>query len=69
VRDLCGGLTFVDLRDRYGITQLVFDMDDNAELCERARRLGREFVIQATGTCANAPTKTPTAPPAISKSG
>ncbi|MEO6039533.1 MAG: aspartate--tRNA ligase [Saprospiraceae bacterium] len=47
-RDL-GGLTFVDLRDRYGITQLVFDMDDNAELCTRARRLGREFMIQATG--------------------
>ena len=47
-RDL-GGLTFVDLRDRYGITQLVFDMDDNAELCTRARRLGREFVIQVTG--------------------
>ncbi len=48
-RDL-GGLTFVDLRDRYGITQLVFNMDENAELCSAARKLGREFVVQATGT-------------------
>ena len=47
-RDL-GGMTFVDLRDRYGITQLVFNMDINAELCERARKLGREFVLQITG--------------------
>ncbi len=48
-RDL-GGMTFIDLRDRYGITQLAFNMDSNAELCESARKLGREFVIQATGT-------------------
>lgn len=47
-RDL-GGLTFTDVRDRYGITQLVFNMDENPELCEKARRLGREFVIQASG--------------------
>jgi len=47
-RDL-GGLTFVDLRDRYGITQLTFNMDENAELCGKARELGREFVIQVTG--------------------
>jgi aspartyl-tRNA synthetase len=47
-RDL-GGMTFIDLRDRYGITQLAFNMDTNAELCEAARRLGREFVVKATG--------------------
>ena len=47
-RDL-GGLTFTDVRDRYGITQLVFNMDDNQTLCEKARKLGREFVIQASG--------------------
>ncbi|MCZ2141557.1 MAG: aspartate--tRNA ligase [Bacteroidia bacterium] len=47
-RDL-GGLTFVDLRDRYGITQLAFNMDTDAELCSRARKLGREFVVKATG--------------------
>lgn len=44
-----GGMTFVDLRDRYGITQLVFNEEVNAELCERANRLGREFVIQIKG--------------------
>ena len=44
-----GGMTFVDLRDRYGITQLVFNDAVNAELCERANHLGREFVIQVTG--------------------
>ena len=47
-RDL-GGLTFVDLRDRYGITQLNFNMEENAELCEQARELGREYVIQIKG--------------------
>ena len=47
-----GALTFVDLRDRYGITQLVFNEETSAELCERANKLGREFVIQITGTVA-----------------
>lgn len=45
-----GGMTFIDLRDRYGITQLVFNEEVDAELCERANHLGREFVIQVTGT-------------------
>ena len=45
-----GGMTFIDLRDRYGNTQLVFNEEVNAELCERANRLGREFVIQVKGT-------------------
>ena len=44
-----GGMTFVDLRDRYGLTQLAFNMDTNADLCSQARKLGREFVIQITG--------------------
>ena len=47
-RDL-GGMTFIDLRDRYGITQLNFNMEDHAPLCEKARKLGREFVIQVEG--------------------
>jgi aspartyl-tRNA synthetase len=42
-------MTFVDLRDRYGLTQLAFNMEVNAKLCENARKLGREFVIQVTG--------------------
>ena len=45
-----GGMTFVDLRDRYGTTQLVFNENDNSDLCERANKLGREYVIQITGT-------------------
>ena len=47
-RDL-GGMTFIDLRDRYGIVQLVFNLDADSSLCESARKLGREFVIQAKG--------------------
>jgi len=47
-RDL-GGMTFTDLRDRYGIAQLAFNMEVNADLCEQARKLGREFVVQVTG--------------------
>ena len=48
-RDL-GGMTFVDLRDRYGITQLAFNMDSNSDLCAKARKLGREYVVQIKGT-------------------
>ena len=44
-----GGMTFIDLRDRYGITQLVFNEELDAPLCERANKLGREYVIQITG--------------------
>ena len=51
VHDL-GALTFVDLRDRYGITQLAFNEDTAAELKEKAQRLGREYVVQATGVVA-----------------
>ena len=61
-RDL-GGMTFIDLRDRYGITQLAFNMETNAELCEKARKLGREYVIQAKGVVierASKNTKIPT---------
>ena len=47
-RDL-GGMTFIDLRDRYGITQLAFNMETNAALCEQARKCGREFVLKVTG--------------------
>ena len=47
-RDL-GGMTFIDVRDRYGITQLTFNSDDNAELRAQARELGREYVIKVTG--------------------
>ena len=45
-----GGMTFVDLRDRYGITQIVFNNEINADLCNEANHLGREYVVQITGT-------------------
>jgi aspartyl-tRNA synthetase len=57
-RDL-GGMTFVDLRDRYGITQLVFNMESDSELCNKARRLGREFVIRTNGIVAERSNKNP----------
>ncbi len=57
-RDL-GGMTFVDLRDRYGITQLVFNMETDASLCGIARKLGREFVIRVTGSVAERSNKNP----------
>lgn len=60
-RDL-GGMTFIDLRDRYGITQLVFNMEDDAALCQQARKLGREFVIQASGTVRERTSKNPNRP-------
>ena len=52
-----GGMTFVDLRDRYGITQIVFESDANQDLCEAANKLGREFVINVTGTVAERTSK------------
>lgn len=44
-----GGMTFIDLRDRYGITQFVFDESADAELCAKANKLGREYCVQITG--------------------
>jgi aspartyl-tRNA synthetase len=57
-RDM-GGLTFIDLRDRYGITQLVFNMEANSTLCMEARKLGREFVISVKGKVAERSNKNP----------
>ena len=60
-RDL-GGMTFVDLRDRYGITQLVFNMETIPALCQEARKLGREFVVKASGKVAERSNKNPQIP-------
>ncbi|MEI6435041.1 MAG: aspartate--tRNA ligase [Bacteroidota bacterium] len=60
-RDM-GGLTFIDLRDRYGITQLVFNIEVNSSLCIEARKLGREYVISAKGTVAERSNKNPKLP-------
>lgn len=61
IRNL-GGMTFIDLRDRYGITQITFNMEVNSKLCEQARNLGREYVIQLTGTVAERENKNPNIP-------
>ncbi len=44
-----GGMTFIDLRDRYGITQLAFNQETHADIFEQVNHLGREYVLQATG--------------------
>ena len=54
-----GGMTFIDMRDRYGITQIVFNMEDDVALCERARKLGREDVIRISGTVRERSNKNP----------
>jgi aspartyl-tRNA synthetase len=60
-RDL-GGMTFIDLRDFYGITQLAFNMETNAQLCKKARELGREYVIQVSGKVIERENKNPNIP-------
>ena len=57
-----GCMTFIDLRDRYGITQLVFDDDTDSALCDRANKLGREYCIQVTGTVRERQSKNPKMP-------
>lgn len=57
-----GGMTFIDMRDRYGITQIVFNMEDDADLCGRARKLGREDVIQIIGKVRERSNKNPNRP-------
>ena len=57
-----GGMTFVDVRDRYGLTQVVFNVEHDANLCEDANHLGREFVVQVTGVVAERTSKNPNLP-------
>ncbi len=57
-----GGMTFVDVRDRYGITQVVFNIENDAALCEAANHLGREFVVQVKGKVAERTSKNPNLP-------
>ena len=57
-----GGMTFVDLRDRYGITQVVFNTETDADLQEAANHLGREYVVQVTGKVAERYAKNPELP-------
>lgn len=57
-----GGMTFVDLRDRYGITQVVFNTETDADLQEAANHLGREYVVQITGEVAERYAKNPDLP-------
>ncbi len=57
-----GSMSFIDLRDRYGITQLAFNEDTNATLLEEARSLGREFVVTIRGTVAERSNKNPNIP-------
>ncbi|MCM1067734.1 MAG: aspartate--tRNA ligase [Muribaculaceae bacterium] len=57
-----GGMTFIDLRDRYGITQVVFNVEHDAALTDAANRLGREFVVQVKGTVAERTSKNPALP-------
>jgi len=57
-----GGMTFVDLRDRYGLTQLVFDEAKDADLCDKANKLGREYCVQVTGIVSERQSKNPKMP-------
>lgn len=60
-RDL-GGMTFLDLRDRYGVTQVTFNMEEDPELCEAARSVGREYVVRVKGTVVERSSKNPNMP-------